>query len=350
MIGSMAANMVRPRTSILDDRGRVVRVDWDRTGPRRAEGEEGEGERRAPRRRVVLAWMCLVGSFTVLAVCFIYAGRLFAGMLGLVGVGGTTLVIGGLVAVVFVWARFRAGWVATRTERKAKRGQRDRSLLMFVRVVIRRLGACPACGYGLGELVVEHDGCVVCPECGGAWWRDSWSDDGGVYDPPARVLKPNARVSQPAVMDARGVTLALVPERRVRERRRMVVEAIGPWRWTQWAVWVVSVLIGLGVLCVLIGVVFITMDARAAGVVGTIGGVLLLWGVWATRRTLGWRRGCRSLAGALVREGICPACEGVLRDEASFSDGAVICARCGAAWEPPVESGIGGIRSRGAAV
>lgn len=39
------------------------------------------------------------------------------------------------------------------------------------RLKTRRLrdGQCPACGYGVADMDVSEDGCVVCPECGGAW-------------------------------------------------------------------------------------------------------------------------------------------------------------------------------------
>ncbi len=30
---------------------------------------------------------------------------------------------------------------------------------------------CPGCGYGIGDIRPEHDGCTVCPECGAAWRR-----------------------------------------------------------------------------------------------------------------------------------------------------------------------------------
>lgn len=30
-------------------------------------------------------------------------------------------------------------------------------------------GRCPACGYPVGEVPIEPDGRLVCPECGGAW-------------------------------------------------------------------------------------------------------------------------------------------------------------------------------------
>lgn len=32
-----------------------------------------------------------------------------------------------------------------------------------------RENQCPACGYSLQELEPSADGCLVCPECGGAW-------------------------------------------------------------------------------------------------------------------------------------------------------------------------------------
>jgi ssDNA-binding Zn-finger/Zn-ribbon topoisomerase 1 len=35
------------------------------------------------------------------------------------------------------------------------------------------IGRCPSCGYELSQLPIEADGCVVCPECGGAWRRSS---------------------------------------------------------------------------------------------------------------------------------------------------------------------------------
>jgi hypothetical protein len=33
----------------------------------------------------------------------------------------------------------------------------------------RRRGICAQCGYDLGGLLPQRDGCCVCPECGAAW-------------------------------------------------------------------------------------------------------------------------------------------------------------------------------------
>lgn len=51
--------------------------------------------------------------------------------------------------------------------------------LMFSRIAWRspqhakaamiRAGICPACGYQIGEVPVDADGCTICPECGAAW-------------------------------------------------------------------------------------------------------------------------------------------------------------------------------------
>jgi hypothetical protein len=35
-----------------------------------------------------------------------------------------------------------------------------------------RLGFCPGCGYEVGALPAEADGCRVCSECGAAWKLD----------------------------------------------------------------------------------------------------------------------------------------------------------------------------------
>ena len=37
-------------------------------------------------------------------------------------------------------------------------------------------GHCAACGYLLDDLTVEADGCVVCPECNGAWLKERVGD------------------------------------------------------------------------------------------------------------------------------------------------------------------------------
>ncbi|MBX3407968.1 MAG: hypothetical protein KF869_14520 [Phycisphaeraceae bacterium] len=36
-----------------------------------------------------------------------------------------------------------------------------------------RIGRCPQCAYLLQGLMPEQNGCIICPECGAAWRKDS---------------------------------------------------------------------------------------------------------------------------------------------------------------------------------
>ncbi len=53
------------------------------------------------------------------------------------------------------------------------------------RLKTRRLrdGQCPACGYDVADIDADADGCIVCPECGGAWRMSRLSD------PPRVVIR-----------------------------------------------------------------------------------------------------------------------------------------------------------------
>jgi hypothetical protein len=59
------------------------------------------------------------------------------------------------------------GWIGRLVLRHTRAGHVRESLL--------RAGRCPSCGYSLAALVAEPDGCVVCPECSGAWMKGQTS-------------------------------------------------------------------------------------------------------------------------------------------------------------------------------
>jgi hypothetical protein len=65
------------------------------------------------------------------------------------------LFLAGLVGLFAGWAGYRLG-AATEP-------------LELVEPLLARCRMCLACGYDLSGLEAEGDGCVVCPECGGAW-------------------------------------------------------------------------------------------------------------------------------------------------------------------------------------
>ncbi len=39
--------------------------------------------------------------------------------------------------------------------------------------LIRRCRLCANCGYEMGRIPAEPDGCTICPECGAAWRLES---------------------------------------------------------------------------------------------------------------------------------------------------------------------------------
>jgi hypothetical protein len=62
-----------------------------------------------------------------------------------------------IVAMVFWY--FLLGWI--------RRGRFAKIAEIFL-----SQGHCASCGYLLDDLATESDGCVVCPECNGAWKKE----------------------------------------------------------------------------------------------------------------------------------------------------------------------------------
>lgn len=81
------------------------------------------------------------------------------------GVDRLLVALGGFLAASMAWAQILVRLPFTRrlTERMTAQYWRTR--------LERRegKGACLACGYALDGATVEADGCLQCPECGGAW-------------------------------------------------------------------------------------------------------------------------------------------------------------------------------------
>jgi ribosomal protein L32 len=56
--------------------------------------------------------------------------------------------------------------------------------LMILRDVLLAHRVCAHCGYSLADAAEEADGCVVCPECGGAWRLDQVAKTSATGFPP----------------------------------------------------------------------------------------------------------------------------------------------------------------------
>ncbi|MFM9959114.1 MAG: hypothetical protein ACKVZJ_13705 [Phycisphaerales bacterium] len=71
-------------------------------------------------------------------------------------------------------------------------------------------GLCPCCAYGLADLPHEHDACVVCPECGGAWRSDRIIRAARYRDHPR--VRPAARAYASAWYDGIGGPLRITDD------------------------------------------------------------------------------------------------------------------------------------------
>jgi hypothetical protein len=100
--------------------------------------------------------VALVACFSIMTLTFRWAGSA-----GIVGFFIPALMIGPSLMLVMRFAP-RLAWKRWAAE-------------------VAALGHCPSCAYGLFDLPVDADGCVVCPECGGAW---RWSNSHATYGKP----------------------------------------------------------------------------------------------------------------------------------------------------------------------
>lgn len=210
------------------------------------------------------------------------------------------------------------------------------------RLSIARDRACPCCLYSLAEVPADSDGCTSCPECGAAWRMDIWSNDGGIYAPPAVSEDGDGhergRISAP---DARGVVVPLLATRKKIDRQEAIRDCRSRPKRVRLRVsllaWAVQLLLTGG----LAWIVFVL--ARPEHPLAWIGAsvVVILMSMLATIPVgIAYTR---QLAIAthpyvirdMVAENTCPCCESQLRATPSPIDGCLLCDTCGSAWNPP---------------
>jgi hypothetical protein len=232
--------------------------------------------------------------------------------------------------------------------------------------LIRR-GLCPSCLYGLEGLQADDDGCLVCPECGGAWNRSRVHEfaafsNADELDPAlhTQVARAAAAVGFRGMFfnhgsrtrDAKDKEVELVSPRLndeiaalapgmqgdLRERLVAARRAIGRsgriFRWT----------VGSTILVLFVvfpGIVFFNLvlfSPSGAGLPGMFMVIPLLIGVMLTlgvfRGNFAYRRS--AIVRAMLASRLCPACAEDLSARTSSPDGCVECV-CGAAWRiaPP---------------
>jgi hypothetical protein len=222
-----------------------------------------------------------------------------------------------------------------------------------------RRGLCASCLYGLGGLTPEPDGCLVCPECGGAW-RAERVREVIAFDPDARALagaeltgaasRAAAALSTGTLRqrspfrDARRQKCLLVPPRLEHEtalaadpalRDRLCAAAKDIARSGRLLRWGTAGFLALVGVVLPLGVILLSTVRKGVmpGLailpllipVASFG--LLAWGV--LRGNFGYRR--KRIVRAMLARALCPACAEDLTGRPIAADGLVECT-CGTAW------------------
>lgn len=144
--------MVSPPSHTKDDRGASVPL----VTPRQLSKQEGAESGRLDEllTSCTPAWLRRAPMSLALVLVALLVVSL---VLTFAGVYSYHHLVVGAILVTFV-AIFAVAIVLSRYE-----------LRQYLRVVLGD-GRCASCGYRLDGLSRAEDGCVVCPECGAAWW------------------------------------------------------------------------------------------------------------------------------------------------------------------------------------
>lgn len=329
---------------IRDDRGRDMPVHTDDL----LRGEPWNAARsshaRGPARPVIFrsGLQRLAVGAQILTALFLFP-YLVARRMGIPYLFAVLLVLQGVVVLYYLSVRyFGAAHGRAWRRRLANARSSAAALRQHARLSIARDHACPCCAYGLGDTAPDPDACTTCPECGAAWRVDLWSNDAGIYKPPA--VTPEGKGHDRGrlnTVDARGVIVPLLANRPDRARRDALTACIVGHpnvrlRWSLLAWGVVLTLTGLAAW-----VAAVLVEPQGVAWWGAFAVLILLLGVCiafpvgaayfhqldvATHPYL-----VREMSG----EGTCPCCESRLRDTPSAIDGCLLCDTCGCAWDPP---------------
>lgn len=217
-------------------------------------------------------------------------------------------------------------------------------------------GFCGSCAQSLRGLVVEEDGCLCCAECGAAWkqlritsahWEERTEYEKKVRFRGGGGFAMGRASSREMVSDDRGRFIRSASGwvwRLPRETR----EALGPegrarvyqaLRRVGVASRVVAVCF-VGVLLGVPGLLMIVLP-RPFGALETVLGLVVL-GFAIVLCALLWfvnpGRADKRVK-ALVGEGVCGGCGGIIGGLKAETDGCIVCPNCRAAWRvaPPVQ-------------
>lgn len=339
----------------LDDRGREVAVinpssltversDLD-LGPIMARFLRGviraESERITLGRTVLGVVVCLV--------LLVISSRVRRAIPGAPPMTGVAIFVGGLFAMAL-----------------ASRARTRRTHGGLLSATAASAGLCGSCGYSLGSLSAQPDGCLVCPECGAAWracrvTRPHWAVVGDPFAPRERsssVLRWLGLLPADRVLlgpDARGAYFRMI-DRHLYLLPRRTRQALGPERCANLRRAIGRIGLIRRVLTALLPlalglwlIILVFWESGGPEPMGRAGSVLLLFLsgtlVLATVGVIRSHLFCRNdrRGDTMASLGVCGACGDELAGLPVQADGLVTCGGCGAGWRPRGESGHAGL-------
>lgn len=280
-------------------------------------------------------------SFSQLIGVFILSGVL-SRSLNLPLVAAMILIVVTYAALYLVQRRYGANINSAFWRRRLSRVP-DRSARQHIRVSIARDRICPCCAYGLGDAPRENDGCTPCPECGAAWRIELWSNDAGIYRPPAITSTSRVHDRSPVnTGDARGVIVPLLAKRNATERRPTIITSPGrPERFrlrVATLAWALQLVITAGIAWLAIAMIGPDELPAWLGTVILVALVAAMIGM-AVKEAYSHQLAMAThpfFTRSMVAANLCPCCESPLRTTPSPIDGCLLCDTCGSAWDPPL--------------
>jgi hypothetical protein len=328
---------------ITDDRGvkRPVLIDDLLVGePWNAARSTEQPTRVAPAIYRTWSQRLILGGYNCIAALFL--ANVLRGILGVHYLVALALIVCTGTVVYAVHRRYGAQMHGMFWRRRLARRTPTYAARQHARLSIAREGVCPCCAYSLADTPPDPDGCMPCPECGAAWRVHLWSNDAGIYRPPA--VTPTGQShhrSRITASDARGVIVPLLARRkdidrhealrvcparpaRVRQRLSLLAWAIHL-SLTAAVAWLIITLAQPEHLLAWSGTVI--MIAFAAILLAALVGITYSHNLAFASHP--------HLIRAMVADGTCPCCESPLRPERSPIDACHLCDTCGSAWNPP---------------
>lgn len=360
---TLLVSYVLGRRGVLDDRGEVIDTEyvseWDADDlEKRTEDlarKEGIGTEH---EEVEVQWtpwwarfsarswsvLYLIGKLLIhafLLLWFIVFAWRFGGWIGsqLLNVPGVLGNIAGLAAALLVWGVYTVlsnRLTLARRDARARRGKQNLEDMSQVFHAVDQWKLCAACGFSIAEIEREDDGCVRCPECGGAWNPTRWDsflrmERQGLYS----TIRMRQRRRQ-FLRDGRGQMMRVLMNRshvdreaeiRTRPARLML--------WDCFLVVLLLVLMGGGIFGA--GWLMVSMQRSMGGMIAT--GVAIaafiaisIYGIKLARDGIRFAR-MQRMVRDFIDDRVCPSCEGTISDEAHEVDGMHVCMGCGLAWD-----------------